>query len=785
MIDGNKPDLAARLEAVFGGLGTVGNSQSDVGAQTWSLQLNIPAFHTGAANLDVYSSDEEAERSAPRPFPLEYSEDEEDKITQGLRSDEDGILPRPSFGEERRQEELFLSSCSAQFRKAFEAEEEEDEYDRVAVGSSRSSLGANMCSKITSEVHLDALGKPASDTEVPEDNIFDRMMELRQSRLLTSNSNTQSSTQQPLAPNTISTELHPGAIIATALASEAPQASLLLHSSRIGGRMSWAQRMMAEASAASAAAGDSPNPPHTVDGMMQGVPSTALPLGTTNSPNPKPLPPLGSTNFHVPQPKNMQQIPKDSFEECSEMDLDTVVDYRSALGAAAPAAEAGATSSGIVPSVENEGHPHQTNNIVEGHHTPSLADLAAAALKRQTSSSTSSAAQPLRSACKGSRAAVVQCVPMPEGQAQLLRQTSKQSVRFSEDVKAGGESVDNYGGSVVRREQGGGRTLVTAAVDSQKDGSDSASSACYQDRTSRRPRGGLTSRVRAPIPDYQRRGFVPDHVRNPERYIVYILDETLTVGAGDQSTSKPSAVPAAGATGSGRGMSSAAQHQGAAAAGRVVDEMDEDMGTDGKEQAVIPSVGSSVWKGLQSSTSTVPCHSDYEVCDVQKQALPDENNSLGYGAIRPLGVPAGSGVVQYRKRVHQQSHGDGMPASLVSSSTSEAGLVQLSVAAGKTGYKKSEKSNVVPRTIGGTTAVAASYLTESEEGHEDGEDASQGQAGGITWQRMKISGGISSADQTVAAEDGMSPALATTANKVAGGSSGRRQFRVRNIQQDD
>jgi hypothetical protein len=167
MTDVQKPDLAARLEAVFGGLGSTITSQSHEGTQSWNLQINIPAFHTGASNLDVYSSDEEAEASAPRPFPLEYSEDGDEEVgRQGLRSDDDGVLPRPSFGEERRQEELFLSTCSAQFRKAFEAEEEEDDYDRVAVGSTRTSLRDSTCNEDIDELHVNDLGKPAGDTEV-------------------------------------------------------------------------------------------------------------------------------------------------------------------------------------------------------------------------------------------------------------------------------------------------------------------------------------------------------------------------------------------------------------------------------------------------------------------------------------------------------------------------------------------------------------------------------------------------------------------------------------------
>lgn len=39
---------------------------------------------------------------------------------------------------------------------------------------------------------------------------------------------------------------------------------------------------------------------------------------------------------------------------------------------------------------------------------------------------------------------------------------------------------------------------------------------------------------RGPLLNWQRKGFVPDHVKHPERYTVYTLDDAVTVGGGER-----------------------------------------------------------------------------------------------------------------------------------------------------------------------------------------------------------------------------------------------------------
>ena len=148
-----KPDLASRLESVFGRLGTSPSpAAANNGTKTsWCLQQSTLGFQGGkAVDLDGYSSEEEA---APRPAVppgsmLGDEDDDEDDYeveeeggqlprgamrggarrrrgpsgssSSGRRHDDDdieaedadaGLLPRPCFGEDRRRDEQFLSSC--------------------------------------------------------------------------------------------------------------------------------------------------------------------------------------------------------------------------------------------------------------------------------------------------------------------------------------------------------------------------------------------------------------------------------------------------------------------------------------------------------------------------------------------------------------------------------------------------------------------------------------------------------------------------------------------------
>lgn len=133
-----KPDLASRLDAVFGRLGT-----ASAGPPAWSLAANSRPFSSGKADLDEYSSDDDAERSAPAPLlhglmgdDDEVGEEDADEVDAG--SGGEGGAPQREDDEEaaeRRAMERFASTCSAHYRKAFEAEDEEDVFDRMAVGT--------------------------------------------------------------------------------------------------------------------------------------------------------------------------------------------------------------------------------------------------------------------------------------------------------------------------------------------------------------------------------------------------------------------------------------------------------------------------------------------------------------------------------------------------------------------------------------------------------------------------------------------------------------------------
>lgn len=95
--------FAARADAIFGVLGNQNK------AKEWSLDT-AQGFKPGADDaLDRGSSDDEAEEPVPESLP--GADDSDEEQTYRLRA----------------------SKC---YRQAFEREEEEDEYDRVAAGAS-------------------------------------------------------------------------------------------------------------------------------------------------------------------------------------------------------------------------------------------------------------------------------------------------------------------------------------------------------------------------------------------------------------------------------------------------------------------------------------------------------------------------------------------------------------------------------------------------------------------------------------------------------------------------
>ncbi len=116
--------LTSRLDAVFGALGQAGPG--------WQLRQDVQPFQSGRGVEDYnYSSDEEAPNEGLKPVMPTRLVDSDDQ---------EGLLPLEIEGEDdetgegaAREREALRSSLAS--RRAFEAEAEEDEYDRVATGT--------------------------------------------------------------------------------------------------------------------------------------------------------------------------------------------------------------------------------------------------------------------------------------------------------------------------------------------------------------------------------------------------------------------------------------------------------------------------------------------------------------------------------------------------------------------------------------------------------------------------------------------------------------------------
>ncbi|KAG2451306.1 hypothetical protein HYH02_003912 [Chlamydomonas schloesseri] len=179
-----RPELAgaslqSRLDAVFGALG--GPAPAPVTAQgldgaqeapAWSLRSEVQPFRSGQGIEDYkYSSDEEDEREGLKPVMpsrLVDSDDEEEAggctgRKQGAPQADPDADDGGEAAEQRAAREKERLRASLASRRAFEAEAEEDEYDRFAAGSySLRNRGADP-------------DKPPGSTEVPLDSAWERM----------------------------------------------------------------------------------------------------------------------------------------------------------------------------------------------------------------------------------------------------------------------------------------------------------------------------------------------------------------------------------------------------------------------------------------------------------------------------------------------------------------------------------------------------------------------------------------------------------------------------------
>lgn len=148
-----RPELAgaplqSRLDAVFGALGGLAPAQASVPVQeapAWSLRSEVQPFRSGQGIEDYkYSSDEEEdEREGLKPVMpsrLVDSDEEEDAggcagrkpgaPTADPDADDGGVAAEQRAAREKERLRASLAS-----RRAFEAEAEEDEYDRFATGT--------------------------------------------------------------------------------------------------------------------------------------------------------------------------------------------------------------------------------------------------------------------------------------------------------------------------------------------------------------------------------------------------------------------------------------------------------------------------------------------------------------------------------------------------------------------------------------------------------------------------------------------------------------------------
>lgn len=132
-------NLSTRLDAVFGSLGPAPT------AGGWALRQDVQPFRAGGAIEEYnYSSDEEDPNEGLRPLmPSQLvdsdNDDGADRVPPQDHAHPHAHAEEAEIDQERnearaaRERERMLATLSS--RRAFEAEAEEDEYDRVATGT--------------------------------------------------------------------------------------------------------------------------------------------------------------------------------------------------------------------------------------------------------------------------------------------------------------------------------------------------------------------------------------------------------------------------------------------------------------------------------------------------------------------------------------------------------------------------------------------------------------------------------------------------------------------------
>ncbi|MEW5304143.1 MAG: hypothetical protein WDW38_003504 [Sanguina aurantia] len=526
-----KADLASRLAAVFGNLG--GEEKGG-----WSINQQVAPFQSGrdVEDYDYSTDDEEGGKSsvAPPVMPTQLidsdREEEEEEWDEG--------------GAGTAAEKLQVTTC---LRRAFEEEEEEDCYDRMAAagvtlkldpesgeltlasdttsggcrgaaggsgaahscvvmedgeedgaGAEAGAAASDSCSSMARALRgrkhasgSSARGKPTGSTEVLEGNVFDRLCELRAKHT------DQTDLPTTATPATPATAAAAAAMARAALAAATATATPAVHTS---------QHLPSTGSSQGAATpaavpvvrqqqhqtGQAVACSMEVEGLAAVAASPAL-LSEGSAQGVK----RGRHGDRRRVSWN-QSLLQPSAAEADRNSL--VAGAASAAPASAP--QPHATAPTIPPATH--GNPASSSPP-----TPPVAAAAAAA---------AAAAQPTGPPQQSSRSLFDAAVGNLHKQAVVAGGGGGGDARQHPGSDGGG---GGGGGSGCGAEPG-------ARCEGQTAGSGGGAAAAGGGGSSGRGRSGVRL-------EWQQRGFVPDHVRNPNRYTVYSFDESLVVGGGEKA----------------------------------------------------------------------------------------------------------------------------------------------------------------------------------------------------------------------------------------------------------
>ncbi|GIL52568.1 hypothetical protein Vafri_8397 [Volvox africanus] len=437
--------LSTRLDAVFGSLGP------PAAAGGWSLRQDIQPFKAGGGIEEYnYSSDEEDPNEGLKPLmPSQLVDSDEengcdasrDPMPKLERADPDVDVEEAGLGREQsearaaRERERMRATLSS--RRAFEAEAEEDEFDRVATGT------MDLRNRLRD-------AKPPGFTEVPFDSAWERMHGRWQQQ--------REEQQQEMDITMPDIGLNGGSDTAAAVAPTAMGSSPVSAGDGDKGSGAAASRKRGRGGAAAAALWVPDEQQHLQDEQQHRVQ-------------------LQQSGHDV---EMMQAMTAGGNADPDAPGDVVVVDYD---GGTRIASDTRASRSRISSLAGGTG-----SAIIHEPSGPATAPTA----------------------------------PSP----QPPRQRGGRRVQWADFASGRSSDVDSNpagNGFPNGHVNGSNGHTLPANGDSGRGGGDGGGAW---------GRGRGSGRLRL---DWQRRGFVPDHVRNPHKYIMYTLDEELVVGGGDRS----------------------------------------------------------------------------------------------------------------------------------------------------------------------------------------------------------------------------------------------------------